>query len=54
MFNLLFLFYYLFFPFLFWFCPFLKDKIFGLGLSFDFFVFFLFVLLLESGIQKNN
>ena len=54
MFNLLFRFYCLFSFFLFWLCPFLKNRIFGLVLTFDFFVFCSVVVRLESGLQKKN
>ena len=47
-------FYYLFFSFLFWLRPFLKKEYFALGLSFDFFVFYLVAVRLESDFQKNN
>ena len=54
MLNLLCLFYYWFFPFFFGCVLFSKIKLFGLGLSFDFFVFYLFVVRLESSLQKNK
>ena len=54
LFNLLFYFYYLFFSFLFLLCPFLKIESLGLGLFFDFFVFYLVLVKLESGFQMNN
>ena len=47
-FNFLFRFYYLFFLFWFWLGPFLKIESFGLVSSFDFFVFYSFVVRLES------
>ena len=38
-----------------WLCPFFKNQIvFGLCLSFDFFVFYYFFLRLYNSLQKNN
>ena len=54
MLNPLFRFYYSFFSFSFWLCLLLKIESFGVGLIFDFFVFYLIVVKLESGLQTNN
>ena len=55
MFNLLFRFYYLIFLFLFWLCPFLKNRIFWFGFVFRIhFVFYSIVVGLEIGLQKND
>ena len=53
-FNLLCIFYYWFFPFCFGCVLFSKIKSFGLGLFFNFFVFYSFVFRLESSLQKNK
>ena len=38
-----------------WLCPFFKNQIvFGMGLSFDFFVFYYFFLRLYNSLQKNK
>ena len=38
-----------------WLCPFFKNHIvFGMGLSFDFFVFYYFFLRLYNSLQKNK
>ena len=38
-----------------WLCPFFKKQIvFGMGLSFDFFVFYYFFLRLYNSLQKNK
>ena len=38
-----------------WLCPFFKNYIvFGMGLSFDFFVFYYFFLRLYNSLQKNK
>ena len=43
-----------FFLLLFWLCPFLKIKLFGLGLRFDFLVFYTFFFRLINSLQKNK
>ena len=47
--------FFLVFLMLLWLCPFLKNQnVFGLGLFYDFFVFYYFVLRLYNSLQKNE